>query len=165
MLNALFDLFKPKKQNTNQRNNRPLHVSRQIYYRTTPNHFFNDKTPDVVSVYENASKLPLMQNANLSFCQIDGGASFIGFNKPKKICGYVVVYPRINLKNDRTRLFKIAQKHGLNIGTLVLHGEQKCIQVKQGDKRYFLVNPTSLRLRDWSYKARPASELLPRPGR
>lgn len=165
MFNALLDLFKPQKQINKPQRAKPLHVSRQIFYRTTPNNFFNNQTPDVTKVFENASKLPLMQGANLSFCEVSSGATFVGFNRPKKVCGYVIVYPSKNLKEDRLRLFKIAKKNLLNIGTLTLNREQKCIQVKHHGKRFFLVDPKSLRLRGWSYKSDTAAESLPRQAR
>ena len=81
MLNKIFELFKQKKPE--QGKAKPLKLSTQYHYKSSTNNLFKNQLPDVIKVYENASKLPLLKNANLSFCEVSSGTTFIGFNKPK----------------------------------------------------------------------------------
>ena len=153
MLATLFEhllrSIKPKQMESKPR---PMQFS--VKYNTPAAYSLFKNVPlDVARVYKNASQLPLMRDAELSFCDVSSGTQFVGFNRPKKVCGYIIVYPKKNLKDERARLFKIAQINGINVGVLELSEEQKCIQVTKSGKSYFLVNPESLRLRGWSYVA------------
>lgn len=168
MLGSLFEFFKREKNHRRiKHSGKPLHVSRQIFYRSSQQSFFNNQSQDISTVFENVSKLPMMQQSNLSFCTVSSGALFVGFDKPKRVCGYGIFYPIDKLKTNRSGIIKFAQEHGLSVYVLVMKDENKCIQVRKPGKRYFLVDPKLLKLRRKHYVAtpQPKVEFLPRHGR
>lgn len=101
-------------------------------------------------VQASLSKQPEFKGAEISLYTLPKGTKVLGFDKPRRYEGYVIVYPENVLSSTKwNTLLEQALKRRVQAGELQLSDTSRCLEVRRDDFLFYLVRPEMLRLVGW----------------